>query len=83
MALRTTPDETPGPDEQPAEQDVRSFQDGSGRKVTVVKEGRLPVTEFLFDRAGGASPFGEDMSFPLPLGEVLYEHPSEVPAGNE
>jgi succinate dehydrogenase / fumarate reductase iron-sulfur subunit len=41
----------------------------------VVKAGRLPVTEFAFDRAGAASPFGDDVRFPLPVEALTYVHP--------
>ena len=41
----------------------------------VVKPGRLPVSEFAFDRAGAASPFGDDVPFPLPPGRLTYVHP--------
>ncbi len=41
------------------------------------KPGRLPVTEFAFNRAGAASPFGDDLRFPLPLDRLTYTHPSE------
>jgi succinate dehydrogenase / fumarate reductase iron-sulfur subunit len=41
----------------------------------VVKSGRLPVTEFAFDRAGAASPFGDDVRFPLPVEALTYVHP--------
>ena len=37
--------------------------------------GRLPVTELLFDRAGAASPFGDDLTFPLPPSALAYRHP--------
>ncbi|HEY1486404.1 MAG TPA: hypothetical protein VGF84_09885 [Micromonosporaceae bacterium] len=40
-------------------------------------EGHLPMTELLFDRAGAASPFGDDLSFPLPMSELTYVHPTE------
>lgn len=43
----------------------------------VVREGRLPLTEFLFDRAGAASPFGDDIVFPVPASELSYVHPHE------
>src|SRR4051812_47732974 len=33
---------------------------------------RLPISEFLYDRAGAASPFGDDVTFPLPAGQVAY-----------
>jgi succinate dehydrogenase / fumarate reductase iron-sulfur subunit len=39
--------------------------------------GKLPVTEFTFDRAGGGSPFGDDKEFPLPADDVDYEHPEK------
>jgi hypothetical protein len=35
---------------------------------------RLPVSEFLYDRAGAASPFGDDVTFPLPVGQLSYRH---------
>jgi succinate dehydrogenase / fumarate reductase iron-sulfur subunit len=41
----------------------------------IVKPGRLPVTEFAFDRAGAASPFGDDIRFPLPVESLTYVHP--------
>ena len=37
---------------------------------------RLPVTEFLFDRPGAASPFGDDQTFPLPVSALAYRHPT-------
>jgi succinate dehydrogenase / fumarate reductase, iron-sulfur subunit len=36
--------------------------------------GRLPVSELLFHRAGAASPFGDDLQFPLPAGALTYRH---------
>ena len=33
---------------------------------------RLPVSELLFHRAGAASPFGDDLQFPLPSGALNY-----------
>jgi succinate dehydrogenase / fumarate reductase iron-sulfur subunit len=42
----------------------------------VVKPGRLPVSEFAADRAGAASPFGDDITFPVPPERLTYEHPS-------
>jgi hypothetical protein len=36
---------------------------------------RLPISEFAFDRAGAASPFGDDVSFPLPSERLTYAHP--------
>jgi hypothetical protein len=42
------------------------------------KEGHLPVTELIAERAGPLSPFGEDVEFPLPPDQVAYVHPSEA-----
>jgi succinate dehydrogenase / fumarate reductase iron-sulfur subunit len=39
--------------------------------------GKLPVTEFTFDRAGGGSPFGDEKEFPLPADDIDYEHPEK------
>jgi succinate dehydrogenase / fumarate reductase iron-sulfur subunit len=47
-------------------------------RAQVVKPGRLPVTEFAFDRAGAASPFGDDVTFPLPVDALTYEHPARA-----
>jgi hypothetical protein len=30
------------------------------------------VSEFLFNRSGAASPFGDDLRFPLPAGALNY-----------
>ena len=46
-------------------------------RARIVPEGRLPVSEFAFDRMGAASPFGDDVSFPLPVNRLTYTHPSE------
>ena len=45
-------------------------------RAYIVPEGQLPLTEILFDRAGAASPFGDDLRFPLPVSELSYVHPS-------
>ncbi|NYH79126.1 hypothetical protein FHR84_002460 [Actinopolyspora biskrensis] len=37
-------------------------------------EGEHPVSEFLADRQGAMSPFG-DVTFPLSEGALPYEHP--------
>jgi len=47
---------------------------GGGRS-RAVKPGRLPVSEFAADRAGAASPFGDDIRFPLPPALLTYVHP--------
>jgi succinate dehydrogenase / fumarate reductase, iron-sulfur subunit len=35
---------------------------------------RLPVSEVAFDRPGSPSPFGEDVTFPLPAERLHYRH---------
>jgi succinate dehydrogenase / fumarate reductase iron-sulfur subunit len=40
-----------------------------------VPRDRLPISEFAFDRAGAASPFGDDVRFPLEIGRLTYAHP--------
>ena len=44
-------------------------------KGQVVREGHLPVSEFLFTRPGAGSPFGEEVTFPLPVDGLNYRHP--------
>jgi hypothetical protein len=34
-----------------------------------------PVNELLSDKAGSQSPFGDDLSFPLPVESLHYRHP--------
>jgi hypothetical protein len=34
-----------------------------------------PVNELLSDKAGSQSPFGDDLTFPLPVEELNYRHP--------
>lgn len=46
-------------------------------RAKVVKAGRMPVSEFAFDRAGAASPFGDDLTFPLPVEQLSYQHPED------
>jgi succinate dehydrogenase / fumarate reductase iron-sulfur subunit len=41
-----------------------------------LRPGRLPVTEVTFGMAGAASPFGDDVEFPLPADRITYEQPS-------
>jgi len=45
-------------------------------RARVVEGDHLPLTELLFDRAGAASPFGDDLVFPLPVSELTYVHPT-------
>jgi hypothetical protein len=53
-----------------------SADPGAGRRSRMkpVPDGHLPVTEVTFDRAGAASPFGDDVTFPLPADQLLYTH---------
>jgi succinate dehydrogenase / fumarate reductase, iron-sulfur subunit len=39
-------------------------------------DGRMPLTEVTFDRAGAPSPFGDDVAFPLPSDDLTYQHPT-------
>jgi hypothetical protein len=39
------------------------------------KEGHLTVGELVSDRAAAPSPFGDDQTFPLPVGELTYKPP--------
>jgi len=34
------------------------------------------VNEIASDQAGGLSPFGADVEFPLPIDQILYVHPT-------
>ena len=40
-----------------------------------VKPDRLPVTELAFDKPGAASPFGDDVTFPLPVDQLNFVAP--------
>jgi hypothetical protein len=55
-------------------------KDTSGKpsRARVVKPGWLPVSEFAFDRPGAASPFGDDVTFPVPVDRLTYEHPQSI-----
>lgn len=53
---------------------VRAQRPTRGRSK-IVKPGRLPVSEATSDRAGAGSPFGDDITFPLPPHQLTYEHP--------
>ncbi|HET8659543.1 MAG TPA: succinate dehydrogenase/fumarate reductase iron-sulfur subunit [Micromonosporaceae bacterium] len=39
-------------------------------------DGRLPVSELTLDRSGASSPFGDDVTFPLPVDQLRYQPPS-------
>ncbi|MEU4618896.1 succinate dehydrogenase/fumarate reductase iron-sulfur subunit [Actinoplanes sp. NPDC023801] len=46
-------------------------------------DGRMDVAELLAPQQGGMSPFGEDVSFPLPPEQVTYQHPDpDRPVGH-
>jgi len=42
-----------------------------------VKPGHLPISEIFSDRAGAGSPFGEDLTFPLPVDAIVYRLPAQ------
>jgi succinate dehydrogenase / fumarate reductase, iron-sulfur subunit len=43
----------------------------------VDERGRLPISEFTFDRPAASSPFGDDVTFPLPADTLNYAHPEQ------
>jgi hypothetical protein len=45
-------------------------------RAKVVKPGRMAVSEFAADRPGAPSPFGDDITFPVPTDRLSYQHPS-------
>jgi succinate dehydrogenase / fumarate reductase iron-sulfur subunit len=49
----------------------------SRSRAQVDKPGHLPVSEVAFDRSGAASPFGDDLRFPMPVDRLTYVHPVE------
>ena len=56
---------------------TRDSQRPRKSRAKIVKPGRLPVSEFAADRAGAASPFGDDISFPVPAERLTYDHPED------
>lgn len=70
MAAETRRQERPQTAAAPARQE-------QGRPV---KPGHLPVSEILFSMAGAASPFGDELSFPLPVDSIVYETPASATA---
>jgi succinate dehydrogenase / fumarate reductase, iron-sulfur subunit len=38
-------------------------------------DGKLDVAELLSQKAGSSSPFGDELTFPLPIDRVTYNHP--------
>ena len=45
-------------------------------RVRPIREGYLPLTEATLDRAGACSPFGDELTLPLPVSKLTYVHPS-------
>jgi succinate dehydrogenase / fumarate reductase iron-sulfur subunit len=43
----------------------------------VDERGRLAISEFTFDRPAAPSPFGDDVTFPMPAEELNYAHPEQ------
>jgi succinate dehydrogenase / fumarate reductase iron-sulfur subunit len=41
---------------------------------SVGPDGKLPLSEATFDRPGAPSPFGEDITFPVPVEDLNYHH---------
>jgi hypothetical protein len=41
-------------------------------RARTAKQGHLPVSELVADRAAAPSPFGDDQTFPLPVEELTY-----------
>jgi succinate dehydrogenase / fumarate reductase iron-sulfur subunit len=39
------------------------------------EDGKLPLSETRIDRPGAASPFGDDVTFPVPTDRLTYQHP--------
>ena len=60
--------------------DEPTYSTGADKPHGRVKAGHLPVSEILFDRPGAPSPFGEDVTFPVPSDRLAYEPPSEPDA---
>jgi hypothetical protein len=58
---------------RPSDSDQQSHRRSRAQSV---KPGHLPVSEFAFDRAGAASPFGDDLVFPLATTDLTYRHPT-------
>jgi succinate dehydrogenase / fumarate reductase iron-sulfur subunit len=56
---------------------TRDSQRPQKSRAKIVKPGRLAVSEFAADRAGAASPFGDDISFPVPAERLTYDHPED------
>ncbi|HTZ45524.1 MAG TPA: hypothetical protein VMB79_16820 [Jatrophihabitans sp.] len=55
------------PENRPYDQPVQQNWDNA--------YGEHPVNELLSNKAGSQSPFGDDVSFPLPVESLFYQHP--------
>lgn len=44
--------------------------------AAMISSERIEVSELASDRAGAASPFGDDIRFPLPIHQLTYVHPT-------
>jgi succinate dehydrogenase / fumarate reductase iron-sulfur subunit len=67
-------------DEPPAQHvspDWHSRPAPVGQAAALGPDGRMPITEVTFDRAGAASPFGDDIVFPVPPNDLTYHHPKD------
>ena len=60
---------------EPGTESVRQTRRPSTGRSRPPKAGRLPISEATSDRAGAGSPFGDDLTFPLPPHQLSYEHP--------
>ena len=61
-----------------------TIEDGTGELVRHEPTwpggpGHHAVTELTSQYAGGLSPFGDDIRFPLPAEAINYEHPTALP----
>ena len=68
---------TAAPEPEPARDDDRPAAPAEDGRARAVEPGHLPVSEFAFDRAGAGSPFGDDVTFPLPVENLTYQHPED------
>jgi len=62
---------------EPGTEPGRQTQQPRRSRSKPAKQGRLPISEATSDRAGAGSPFGDDITFPLPPHKLSYEHPRD------
>ncbi|MGH8795387.1 MAG: hypothetical protein ACRDXX_22430 [Stackebrandtia sp.] len=48
-------------------------------KNQTAKDGYLPITELTSPMAAAGSPFGDDLTFPLPVDRIDYSHSEPQP----